>query len=107
LARREEGKFVEPPDQLGRPGRSLGGTTRTIGDLVRGHRGIEKQVYWVLDVVFREDASRIRSGNAPQNMAVVRHMARNSCIRNRAREASKRSISALRLMMPISHECQD
>jgi YD repeat-containing protein len=31
LARREEGKFVEPPDQLGRPGRSLGGTTRTIG----------------------------------------------------------------------------
>jgi predicted transposase YbfD/YdcC len=49
----------------------------TVNDLVRTHWGIENQVHWVLDVVFHEDASRIRNGHAPQNMAVVRHMALN------------------------------
>ena len=32
---------------------------------------------WVLDVVFHEDLSRLRSGTGPQNMATVRHMAMN------------------------------
>lgn len=49
----------------------------TVNDLVRGHWGIEKRLHWVLDVVFHEDASRIRSGDAPQNMGVVRHSALN------------------------------
>ena len=49
----------------------------TVNDLVRGHWGIENRVHWVLDVTFHEDASRIRSGDAPQNMAVVRHIALN------------------------------
>ena len=49
----------------------------TVNDLVRTHWGIENQVHWVLDVVFHEDASRIRNGHAPQNMAVIRHMALN------------------------------
>ena len=31
----------------------------------------------MLDVVFREDLSRLRSGAGPQNMATVRHMAMN------------------------------
>lgn len=43
----------------------------------RGHWGIENGLHWVLDVAFDEDRSRIRSGNAPQNMAVLRHMALN------------------------------
>ncbi|HID34080.1 MAG TPA: ISAs1 family transposase [Anaerolineae bacterium] len=32
---------------------------------------------WALDVAFREDESRIRTGYAPENMAVLRHMAVN------------------------------
>jgi len=36
---------------------------------------IENQVHWVLDVVFREDACRIRKGSTPQNMAILRHIA--------------------------------
>jgi len=31
----------------------------------------------VLDVAFREDDSRIRQGNADQNLAILRHMALN------------------------------
>lgn len=30
-----------------------------------------------MDVTFREDISRIRTGNSPQNMAVLRHLALN------------------------------
>jgi predicted transposase YbfD/YdcC len=48
-----------------------------VNTLVRGHWGIENRVHWVLDVIFHEDASRIRTGDAPQNMGVVRHIALN------------------------------
>lgn len=44
---------------------------------VRSHWGIENSLHWVLDIGFREDESRIRSGNAPENMAVLRHIALN------------------------------
>lgn len=44
---------------------------------VRGHWGIENKVHWVLDVVFREDACRIRKGFASENLAVIRHIALN------------------------------
>lgn len=44
---------------------------------VRGHWGIENQLHWCLDVSFREDASRIRSGEAAENLAVIRHIGLN------------------------------
>jgi predicted transposase YbfD/YdcC len=45
--------------------------------VVRGHWGIENRLHWMLDMVFREDLTRLRSGNAPENMAIVRHVALN------------------------------
>ena len=36
-----------------------------------------QSLHWVLDMAFHEDRSRVRTGNADQNLAVVRHMAVN------------------------------
>ncbi len=44
---------------------------------VRCHWHVENRLHWVLDVVFHEDLSRLRSGAGPQNMATIRHMATN------------------------------
>lgn len=42
---------------------------------VRGHWGIENSLHWVLDMSFREDESRIRKDNGPDNFALLRRFA--------------------------------
>jgi len=44
---------------------------------VRNRWSIENQLHWLLDVVLREDASRARKDNAPENFAIVRKIALN------------------------------
>ena len=44
---------------------------------VRGHWGVENRLHWRPDVVFHEDASRIRRGNAPAIMTAIRHLGMN------------------------------
>lgn len=48
---------------------------KEFAEAVRGHWGIENGCHWVLDVCFREDASRLRTDHAPANMACIRRMA--------------------------------
>ena len=43
-------------------------------EAVRAHWGIES-THWVLDIAFDEDASRARTGHAPENLANLRRMA--------------------------------
>jgi len=42
---------------------------------VRGHWSSENSCHWVLDVGFREDESRVRTGDAPENLALLRRLA--------------------------------
>lgn len=48
-----------------------------ILQMVRSHWGIENRVHWILDMAFGEDQCIIRKGNAPANMAIMRHFALN------------------------------
>jgi predicted transposase YbfD/YdcC len=48
-----------------------------FGRAVRGHWGVENCLHWVLDVIFKEDESRIRTGHSPANFNVVRQIAIN------------------------------
>ena len=73
--------------------RKVGGRTGVAGDALlhlqpgigvpavpgaaRSHWGIENSVYWVLDVSFRGDENRVRTRNAPANLATMRHAALN------------------------------
>jgi len=48
-----------------------------FSQVVRNHWGIENSVHWILDMAFREDESRIRIGNAAENLSILRHLALN------------------------------
>jgi hypothetical protein len=46
-------------------------------EFLLGLTQIENQLHWVLDVQFDEDDLRIRKGNAPENLAIIRQIALN------------------------------
>ena len=48
-----------------------------FNEVVRSHWGVENRLHWRLDVVMNEDQDRTRLGHAPENLAVLRHMALN------------------------------
>ena len=56
---------------------SLGVDAESFAEAARGHWSIENSLHWILDVVFREDDSRVRVGHAAENFGLLRRMAVN------------------------------
>jgi predicted transposase YbfD/YdcC len=48
-----------------------------LGPVIRGHWAIENSLHWVMDMVFRDDESRVRTNHAPANFTTIKHMACN------------------------------
>ncbi len=65
---------------------SLSNNAQILADSVRSHWGVENSLHWVLDVAFGEDDCRIRKDNAPQNFAVLRHIAVNLLGREKSKK---------------------
>ena len=55
--------FVDSPEKMARH--------------IRNHWQVENCLHWVLDVTFRQDDCRIRTGNAGANFATINHAAMN------------------------------
>lgn len=69
---------------------SLNGGVERFARASRGHWGIENRLHWSLDVVFREDDSRIRSDHAPENMTLIRKIALNLLSKESSKGSKKR-----------------
>ncbi len=68
---------------------SLSNQAARLLEATRHHWTIENSFHWVLDVTFREDDSRIRLGDSPQNMALLRHIALNILKRDPSKASLK------------------
>ncbi len=55
---------------------------------IRGHWSIENSCHWVLDMTFREDDCRIRTGDGAQNFAILRRIALNFIKQERSGKSS-------------------
>ena len=80
---------------------SLGNNAQQALYTARVHWQIENQVHWLLDVVFREDHSRLRKGNGAQNMAILRHIALTLLHQERTAQVG---MKAKRLKAALDHE---
>lgn len=69
----------------------------TVEDFARGvrlHWGIES-MHWSLDVTFKEDENRTRTGKAPENLALLKRMALNM-VKKDEQPGRKRSLKTRR-----------
>jgi predicted transposase YbfD/YdcC len=57
---------------------------------IRNHWRVENGLHWILDVTFREDASRVRERNAVRNLALLRKIALNLARADTSLKASLR-----------------
>ncbi|TRW98099.1 ISAs1 family transposase [Candidatus Methylobacter oryzae] len=76
---------------------------KAFASAARAHWGIENSLHWVLDVTFREDDSRIRTGYAPENFNVVRQLAINLL----KKEPSKMSIKKKRFKAALNDDFRE
>lgn len=56
---------------------SLNATAEQFSHYIRQHWGIENQVHWLLDVIYKEDDCRIRKDYGAENIATIRRLCLN------------------------------
>lgn len=74
--------------------------SQQLAHAVRSHWGIENQLHWCLDVTFKEDANRIRTDYAPENLNIVKKIAMNLLRKN----PLKRSLPKKRLKACLNED---
>ncbi|MBE9048794.1 ISAs1 family transposase [Pleurocapsales cyanobacterium LEGE 10410] len=85
---------------------SLPPDAQQLGKAIRQHWSIENQLHWVLDVTFGEDASRIRQGNAPENIALLKRWSINllnqeTSFKRSTRQKAKRASMDVRYLLKV------
>lgn len=55
---------------------SVAWSAQRFAELIRGHWSIENALHWSLDVVFHEDDVQIRTDHSPENLSIVRKIAK-------------------------------
>ena len=80
---------------------SLPGEAAQIAPPSGEHWGIENSLHWVLDVAMNQDQTRIRKDNAPENLAILHHMALNMLKQERT---AKLGIKNKRLASAWDHD---
>jgi predicted transposase YbfD/YdcC len=79
-------------------------SAKEFAEAVRGHRGIEDNLHWQLDVSFREDECRVRTDHAPANLSVIRRFALGLLKRE---TSCRRGIETKRLKCAASDEYRE
>jgi predicted transposase YbfD/YdcC len=69
---------------------SCGDDPAVLVRAIRRHWSVENALHWVLDVIFREDDSRVRDRTAARNFALLRKIALNLVARDRSGRTSLR-----------------
>ena len=78
---------------------SIAQDAQVFANAVRSHWAIENKLHWVLDVTFKEDASRVRKDHGAENMAIIRHITLNIL---RQDKTSKESIKGRRYLSALN-----
>lgn len=84
------------------------GSVTTVAEYaegVRKHWGVES-THWSLDVTFREDASKTRKGQAPENLAMLKRLAMNM-VRKDQERYPKKSLRIRRVHALLKEEYLD
>jgi predicted transposase YbfD/YdcC len=79
-------------------------SAKEFAGAVRGHWSIENNLHWQLDVSFREDECRVRTGHAPANLSVIRRFALGLLKRE---TSCRRGIETKRLKCAASDEYRE
>ena len=85
---------------------SIENSAAAFARAARRHWAVENGLHWVLDVALREDDCRVRKGNAPENLALLRHIALNAVKKEKTKKLGvKNRCSCIRLHRLSSRRC--